>query len=331
MTVATNAPSNRPPSPKRSASSKQAKSDGYYGHEDTAKMCARFITALFSCPDVPPLPTNGTAPTGPSPTLAAFIAYALHRTRLSPSVTFCALFLLSRLKGRFPAARGSSGHRLFISAFMIASKVICDDTYSNKSWCVVGQGMFSLREINQMEREMCSYLEWVLNIKPEELAEFEAEVKKDYGIGGLKAVPQPPTATPATTPSSTTSTAVATPVSVPAQATVTRQAVPVAPAPINVRPVAPINVYPSPDSSPPSPSHSESSSPTSSEPRTPPSQDDDEHATRNLAQSRTIKGAPLANQKLANIANPTVQVKVVEERIPGTRGQSFAFASASEW
>ena len=42
---------------------------------------------------------------------------------------------------------------------MIASKVICDDTYSNKSWSIVGQGMFALREINQIEREMCSYLE----------------------------------------------------------------------------------------------------------------------------------------------------------------------------
>lgn len=64
---------------------------------------------------------------------------------------------------------------------MIASKVICDDTYSNNSWRVVGQGMFPLREINQMDREMCSYLDWVLNVKPEELAQFEAEAKRDYG------------------------------------------------------------------------------------------------------------------------------------------------------
>ena len=60
-----------------------------------------------------------------------------HRTRLHSSVTFAALYLLQRLKARFPAARGSSGHRLFISAFMIASKVICDDTYSNKSWSIL--------------------------------------------------------------------------------------------------------------------------------------------------------------------------------------------------
>lgn len=88
-----------------------------------------------------------------------FISYALHRTRLHESVTYAVLYLLQRPKTRFPAARGSSWHRLFISVFMLASKVICDDTYSNKSWSIVGQGMFALREINQMEREMCSYLE----------------------------------------------------------------------------------------------------------------------------------------------------------------------------
>ena len=69
---------------------------------------------------------------------------------------------------------------LFLFAFMIASKVICDDTYSNKSWSIVGQGMFALREINQMEREMCSYLEWQLNIEPSALKEFEQKVRRDF-------------------------------------------------------------------------------------------------------------------------------------------------------
>ena len=80
----------------------------------------RFVSQLFACSDVLPQP-------------ATFIAYALHRTRLHPSVTFAALYLLQRLKSCFPATKGPSGHRLFLSAFMLASKIICDDTYSNKS------------------------------------------------------------------------------------------------------------------------------------------------------------------------------------------------------
>ncbi|KAG1733271.1 hypothetical protein EDB19DRAFT_1639790, partial [Suillus lakei] len=53
----------------------------------------------------------------------------------------------------------TSGDCLFVSAFMLTSKVICDDTYSNKTWSIVVQGMFQLCEINQMEYKICQYLE----------------------------------------------------------------------------------------------------------------------------------------------------------------------------
>ena len=128
----------------------------YYGHEDTAKVYAHFVTHLFTCPQSSPHNAENQS----APRLDLFIAYTLHRTRPHESVSFAAVYLLQRLKARFPAARGSSGPRLFISAFMLSSKIICDDTYSNKSSSIVGQGISALREINQMEREMCSYLEW---------------------------------------------------------------------------------------------------------------------------------------------------------------------------
>jgi hypothetical protein len=148
--------------------------DLYYGQESLARLAARFITHLFACPDYQPASTQSQAK------LPYFIAYALHRTKLHPTVTFLALFLLQRLKARFPSARGSSGHKLFISAYMISSKVICDDTYSNKSWCIVAQAMFTLREINQMEREMCQYLDWQLTVDHLTLSNFETAVKKDF-------------------------------------------------------------------------------------------------------------------------------------------------------
>ncbi|KAF9268632.1 cyclin-like protein [Marasmius fiardii PR-910] len=152
----------------------QRGAEQFYGHEYIARLCARFITHLFACPEYPPSSTSLQS------RLPQFIAYALHRTKLHSSVTFAALVLLQRLKARFPTARGSSGHRLFISAFMIASKVICDDTYSNKSWTIVAQGMFTLREINQMEREMCNYLDWELTVDNPILSNFEAAVKQDF-------------------------------------------------------------------------------------------------------------------------------------------------------
>lgn len=145
---------------------------------DLAELCERVIETLFGCPldstsaSVEALQASSKSSNSSTPRLSEFIAYALHRTRLPLAVTHQALFLLKRLKSRFPAARGSSGHRLFISALMLASKSSCDDTYSNKSWTIVGQGLFSLREVNQMERELFGYLGFKVNVEPEDLDDF---------------------------------------------------------------------------------------------------------------------------------------------------------------
>jgi hypothetical protein len=139
------------------------------------------IASLFHCKDIPP----ASASMDPTPTLAHFVAYALHRTHYSPNVAFAALLLRRRLKTRFPAARGSFGHRLFITSFMIASKVFADDTYSNQSWAEVAQNMFALNEISQMELEMCTLLEWNLNIQEADLVEFEARIYVEHGSGAV--------------------------------------------------------------------------------------------------------------------------------------------------
>ncbi|EPQ26778.1 uncharacterized protein PFL1_05756 [Pseudozyma flocculosa PF-1] len=163
-------------------------SDPYFGHRDMAILCEKVIKTLFACPldatgpGVSALTSSGK----PTPRLAEFIAYALYRTRLPVFVTHQALYLLKRLKSRFPAARGSSGHRLFISALMLASKSSCDDTYSNKSWVIVGQGLFSLREINQMERELFGYLGYKVNVEPELLDAFV----HDLDLGRVVTAPE---------------------------------------------------------------------------------------------------------------------------------------------
>lgn len=106
------------------------------------------------------------------PALDRFIAYAMHRTKVPDIVIYASLLLLQRLKARFPGAKSSSGHRPFTTALVLASKVLCDDTYSNKSWCVSAQGLFSLSEINSMEREMCTLLDWELNVDNTVLDDF---------------------------------------------------------------------------------------------------------------------------------------------------------------
>ncbi|KAH7101591.1 hypothetical protein BKA62DRAFT_598821, partial [Auriculariales sp. MPI-PUGE-AT-0066] len=110
-----------------------------YARKDAAMMCTAFVSGTFSWPEPPP--------PAPPPPPANFIAYALDRTWLHHCVMFIALYLLARLKAWFPAARGSSGRRLFISMLINASKIVCDNICSNKPWRLVGQGMSSLKEI----------------------------------------------------------------------------------------------------------------------------------------------------------------------------------------
>lgn len=319
-----------------------SKGDAFYGHEYIARLCARFITHLFACPEYPPQPVNG----GPHPASAKlpyFIAYALHRTKLHQSVNYAALVLLQRLKARFPTARGSSGHRLFISAFMIASKVMCDDTYSNKSWGIVAQGMFSLREINQMEREMCSYLEWELTVDATILKNFETMVRKDFNGQGpyptyvmsmfssKKHDISPSSHPPVPPPNSSTSpipmfsnTHSSTPPP-PPKTPYEHQKLQQVPLRKPVRSIATVARYASPPNTPPSPSSSDSSSPTSSTSSNCP-------VTPNSDANHTVG---IASATSSATSSPMFTMEAFAKKtIPVThplKPKMFAFAASTGW
>lgn len=174
-------------------SAQQPEQDPYYGFKDIALICARYICDEFNSIDYIPAPepneTIDLSASGrngvPIPaTLAHFIAYVIFRTEHEEPVLIYALALLRRLKHHYPAIRAEGGgHRLFLPAFMIASKFIIDDpqrTYTNKSWVEVGQFMFPLRILNQMETTMCSNLEWNYNIPANDLRQFWGQVRSVY-------------------------------------------------------------------------------------------------------------------------------------------------------
>lgn len=156
--------------------------DRYYGHRIMAEVAERMLIDMFACSRDSMAATVDASSSGAmdAPRLSYFVAYALYRTKLPMAVMYSALLLLKRLKTRYPVARGSSGHRLFISAYMLACKTLCDDSYNNKSWVIVGQNLFTLREVNQMERELFGYLDLHLKIMPDEMIQFAAELEK-YG------------------------------------------------------------------------------------------------------------------------------------------------------
>ena len=169
------------------SSSERLAGDRFYGHRMISEVIERYLMATFECSaDSMAATQDARSVSSPeAPRLAHFVAYALYRTRLPMLITYYGLFLLKRLKIRYPVARGSSGHRLFFSAFMIASKMVCDDSYNNKSWVIVGQHLFSLREVNQMERELLTYLDMHINASTDELSEMVTELEQ-YGAPSVR-------------------------------------------------------------------------------------------------------------------------------------------------
>ncbi|KAG8727935.1 hypothetical protein FRC11_012166, partial [Ceratobasidium sp. 423] len=135
----------------------------YFGHRFVAKLCTRYLKTLFSCPEIP---LSLTASSTRTPSLVYFIAYTLYLARLPLSVIFF---------------QASSGHRPFLAAFIIASKLTCDSGYTLKSWYYIAQRIFTLHNIDQMEHKMCCDLDWHFRINPEDLTAFELIVCRHYG------------------------------------------------------------------------------------------------------------------------------------------------------
>jgi cytoskeletal protein RodZ len=202
---------------------------------------------------------------------------------------------------------------------MIASKVVCDDTYSNKSWCIVGQSLYTLKEVNQMEREMCSYLEWILHVEAAELESFTQRVKKEYGAECPAIPPQwvsSSVVVPQAVASSSTAAVMPAATSLVSPTEASRSQV-----------VVPAQSYPSPRSSPPSPSHSSDSSPNSSsdECPTPPSTEDPTAIAQQPSISSHIhpqtNDATLKAKPISSITTSSTHMS----------DPSFAFAGPTVW
>ncbi|KAJ3550476.1 hypothetical protein NMY22_g447 [Coprinellus aureogranulatus] len=146
----------------------------YFGLERIALICSRFTVHLFKSSQYP------SATTTPQVRLPYFIAYVIYRTKLHESVAVVALLLLQRLKDRFPRSRSAEGHRLFLTAYIIGSKIMHDETYSNKTWGNAVQNMYSAAEIGRMELEFCTRVQWDLTVTGDMFNAFQSLVERDF-------------------------------------------------------------------------------------------------------------------------------------------------------
>ena len=126
-------------------------------HSFNATMTAR-LSAAFIIQSFPALqPFNQDVANLLYPELVFFMDSIIHHVDLPYSISFSALCLLHRLRVYLV---GWSNHELFFIAFIVALKILCDNSHSNQEWSEFICGLFTHKEINEMERAFCHYMRW---------------------------------------------------------------------------------------------------------------------------------------------------------------------------
>ena len=107
--------------------------------------------------------TSDVPPAIPLPSL---LRYVMARTQLPVTTLVMALIYLKRLKSLHPACRGSrsSSPRVLFAALILACKFTTDDPFDNKAWATVSAGLFDVKEVTRMEREMLYFLDYKLSV-----------------------------------------------------------------------------------------------------------------------------------------------------------------------
>ncbi|ORX88538.1 hypothetical protein K493DRAFT_290441 [Basidiobolus meristosporus CBS 931.73] len=123
----------------------------------------------------PSFTNSSLPPSSPShirvPSLKRFIMELAAKSKVHTPSFLCTLVYLDRLKKRLPEfARGTACtcHRIFLATLIITSKYLNDASPKNFHWAQYTP-LFSLVEVNLMERQLLELLDYDLRITPEEL------------------------------------------------------------------------------------------------------------------------------------------------------------------
>lgn len=123
----------------------------------------------------PPTSPRGAAaaPQQPRlPSLRTFITKLVRYTNVyTPTLlaTVCYLKKLQRILPKDAKGLPSTIHRLFLACLIISAKNHNDSSPLNKHWAKYTDGLFSLEDINLMERQLLQLLNWDLRLSDEDL------------------------------------------------------------------------------------------------------------------------------------------------------------------
>lgn len=148
---------------------------------------------------LPPTPPRSPPPRavrhddGPLPGLQEFITQLVVQSNVQVPTLMSTLVYLNRLKARLqPMAKGlrCTTHRIFLASLILAAKYLNDSSPKNKHWASysiiqneVHNFGFSRTEVNLMEKQLLSLLDWDLRITEadlyRELEPFLAPIRQD--------------------------------------------------------------------------------------------------------------------------------------------------------
>ena len=123
----------------------------------------------------PPLsPGAGAASQkGPQlPLLRTFLTKLIRYTNVYTGTLLATLVYLNKLKNKLPKnAQGlpCTRHRILLSCLILASKNLNDSSPKNIHWAKYTDGLFSVKDINLMERQLLFLLDWDLTVTNEDV------------------------------------------------------------------------------------------------------------------------------------------------------------------
>lgn len=117
--------------------------------------------------------------------LTIFINNIVKMSNVHTPTLMSSLVYLSRLRERLPKlamGMACTCHRIFLAALILAAKNLNDSSPKNKYWAQYTMGLFSIEEVNLMEKQLLFLLDWDLRITKEDLyvqfAPFLTNIKK---------------------------------------------------------------------------------------------------------------------------------------------------------
>ena len=131
------------------------------------------------------LPCKDSQP-GNLPSLMTFLSKLVKYTNIYAGSLMATLVYLKKLKFKLPKnAHGlpCTRHRILLSCLILSSKFHNDSSPKNVHWAKYTDGLFSVKDINLMERQLLFLLNWDLKVTNEdmvdELESFLEPIKYD--------------------------------------------------------------------------------------------------------------------------------------------------------